>query len=156
MLSIFVVGIMVFAALAIEQSAIETASLECIQSSQIIADELAPYAEAVAGQQLKIAVVAGTPQVLSRLVEERGGSRLVAQINDRKEIVVFPIFCGGPHGFKEEMVAHEIGHLVDIAVNGSPFWSSWQYAFDEWETRPVEKKANEYARQIILLKRNSQ
>lgn len=151
MLSIFIASVLFLSVMAIahDESKTEIASPECVQSSQAIADDLAPHAEAVAGQQLKIAVVAGVPQAFTRQIEARGGRHLVAQINSSGEIVVFPIFCPVPVGVQGEIIAHEIGHLADIAINGPVPWSSWMHAFDPWETRPIEKKANEYARQII-------
>ena len=156
MLSIFIASVLFLSAAAIghEQSKIETAGAECVQSAQAMADDLAPYAEAVAGRKLKIVVVSGRPQGITGIVEQWGGKQiLVAQVNGSREIVVFPIFCPGPPRFREETIAHEIGHIIDMEIEGSIFWESWAHAFDPWETRPVEIRANEYADKIILLKR---
>ena len=154
MFLIFAATALAITAVALQQSEPELPDEACIQSAQAIAADLKPYAEAVAGQSLAIEVLGGVPPILSRMVEERGGMRVVAQINAHRQIVIYPIFCPGPAGFKEAMMAHEIGHLIDFSINPEPvFWRSWRHALEPWETRPMEIKANGYADQTIRLKR---
>lgn len=153
---ILLAGVAVMAVLAsnqMDQSLIPDD--QCLQSAQLIADDFQPAADTITGKHLNIKVVTGTPGLIMRLVENRGGGIAVAEINSQKELVVFPVFCAAPLNVKRAIIAHEIGHLIDFSIDASDassiFWRSWSAAFTPWNLRPMEIAANDYGRELIKL-----
>lgn len=129
---------------------------DCIDEMQAIADDLRPYAEHIAGMPLSTQAVAGRPGIMAQVIEGRHGLIPVAGINSAHQIEIFSVLCPAPKSAKEQILAHEMGHLIDIAVNPeSIFWRSWKSALEPWDKRPAEQIAEAYAREIFSLQKGS-
>ena len=126
---------------------------KCLAIAKAVAVDWQPFADKIAGQHLDITVIAGTPGKMLRMVEEKNGKKVVvAEINGANEIVIFQEFCDGHPMFKVSVIAHEIGHLIDISKNPTPiFFRKATNIFTPWKEREVEKIAIKYSHDLIEL-----
>lgn len=119
--------------------------------AQAIVDDLQAPADQVAGKHVALKVEAGKPLLWTAMLND-GGS-IAAEIDYNHTIVVHNLFCSLRPEHKAAVIAHEIGHLIDFAIDPTPIvFRLPQTVFNTWHNRPMERAANNYAKQLIEIK----
>lgn len=111
----------------------------CIERVTRLIDELSPYAEQLAAQALRVR----KPSAVSLVsIGEDNEPMLARYLTTTGEIDVFRGFCLLAAGRQRAVIAHELGHAVDLAQVGRRLVVGVQ---GDWMLRPGEIAATVHA-----------